>query len=112
MATISNIFIDCGADYSTTVSVTDSTGSALDLTDYTAAAQIRKTYESASATVAFTVAFNSDRTTGKLDISLTGAQTGAISQGRYVYDVLITSGASAKTRVVEGIATFNPRVTQ
>ena len=60
----------------------------------------------------FTVAFNSDSTTGKLDISLTGAQTGAISQGRYVYDVLITSGASAKTRVVEGIATFNPRVTQ
>ena len=112
MATISNIFIDCGADYSTTVSVTDSTGSALDLTNYTAAAQIRKTYESASATVAFTVAFNSDRTTGKLDRSLTGAQTAAISHGRYVYDVLITSGASAKTRVVEGIATFNPRVTQ
>ena len=112
MATISNIFIDCGADYSTTVSVTDSTGSALDLTNYTAAAQIRKKYESASATVAFTVAFNSDRTTGKLDISLTGAQTASISHGRYVYDVLITSGASAKTRVVEGIATFNPRVTQ
>ena len=112
MATISNIFIDCGADFTTTVSVTDSSGSALNLTNYTAAAQIRKTYESSSATVAFTVAFNADRTTGKLDISLTGAQTAAISQGRYVYDVLITSGASAKTRVVEGIATFNPRVTQ
>ena len=112
MATISNIFIDCGADYSTTVSVTDSTGSALDITGYTAAAQIRKTYDSSSATVAFTVAFNSDRTTGKLDISLTGAQRAAISQGRYVYDVLITSGSGGKTRVVEGIVTFNPRVTQ
>ena len=112
MATISNIFIDCGADYTTTVTDTDSSGSALDLTGYTAAAQIRITYESSSATVAFTVAFNSDRTTGKLDISLTGAQTAPIAQGRYVYDVLITSGASAKTRVVEGIATFNPRVTQ
>ena len=112
MATISNIFIDSGADYTTTVTVTDSSGSALDLTGYTAAAQIRKTYESSSATVAFTVAFNSDRTTGKIDISLTGAQTAPIAQGRYVYDVLITSGASAKTRVVEGIATFNPRVTQ
>ena len=112
MATISNIFIDCGADFTTTVSVTDSSGSALDLTNYTAAAQIRKTYESSSATVAFTVAFNSDRTTGKLDISLTGSQTAAVAHGRYVYDVLITASGGAKTRVVQGIATFNPRVTQ
>ena len=112
MATISNIYIDAGADYLTTVTVTDSSGAALDLTGYTAAAQIRKTYESSSATVSFTVAFNADRTTGKLDLTLTGVQTAAITQGRYVYDVLITSGASAKTRVVEGIVTINPRVTQ
>ena len=112
MATISNIYIDAGADYLTTVTVTDSSGAALDLTGYTAAAQISKTYESSSATVSFTVAFNADRTTGKLDVSLTGTQTAAVTAGRYVYDVLITSGASAKTRVVEGIATFNPRVTQ
>ena len=112
MATISNIYIDAGADYTTTVSVSDGAGNALDLTGYTAAAQIRKTYESSSATVSFTVAFNSDRTTGKLDLTLTGAQTATIPQGRYVYDVLITSGASAKTRVVEGIVTINPRVTQ
>ena len=112
MATISNIYIDAGADYTTTVTVSDSSGSALDLTGYTAAAQIRKTYESSSATVSFTVAFASDRTTGQIDISLTGAQTAVIDSGRYVYDVLITSGASAKTRVVEGIVTINPRVTQ
>ena len=112
MATISNIFIDCGADFTTTVSVTDSSGSALNLTNYTAAAQIRKTYESSSATVAFTVAFNADRTTGKIDISLTGAQTAAISQGRYVYDVVIIAAGGDKTRVVEGIATINPSVSR
>ena len=112
MATISNIYIDAGADYTTTVTVSDSSGSALDLTGYTAAAQIRKTYESSAATVAFTVAFASDRTTGQLDLTLTGAQTAAVTQGRYVYDVLITSGAGALTRVVEGISTINPRVTQ
>ena len=112
MATISNIYIDAGADYTTTVTVSDSSGAALDLTGYTAAAQIRKTYESSAATVAFTVAFASDRTTGQLDLTLTGAQTAAVTQGRYVYDVLITSGAGALTRVVEGISTINPRVTQ
>ena len=112
MAVISNIFIDAGADYSTTVTVTDSTGSALNLTGYSAAAQIRKTYESTTATVSFTIAFNSDRTTGKFDMSLTSTQTGSIPHGRYVYDALITSGSGTKTRVVEGIVTINPRVTQ
>ena len=112
MAVISNIFIDAGADFTTTVTVTDSTGSALNLTGYTAAAQIRKTYESTSATVSFTITFNSDRTTGKFDMSLTSTQTGGIPHGRYVYDALITSGSGTKTRVVEGIVTINPRVTQ
>ena len=70
MAVISNIFIDAGTDFSTTVTVTDSTGSAVNLTGYShAAAQIRKTYESSSATVAFTITFNSDATTGKLYVS-------------------------------------------
>ena len=112
MAVISNIFIDAGADYSTTVTVTDGTGAVYDLTGFTAAAQIRKTYESSAATVAFTVAFASDRTTGQLDLTLTGAQTAAVTAGRYVYDLLITSSAGALTRVVEGIAQINPRVTQ
>ena len=110
MAVISNIFIDAGADFSTTVTVTDSSGSALDLTGYTHAAQIRKTYESASATVAFTSA-TTDATGGKFTLTLTNTQTAGIPHGRYVYDAVITTG-STKTRVVEGIVTINPRVTQ
>ena len=111
MAVISNIFIDAGADYSTTVTVTDSTGSAVDLTNYTIASQIRKTYESASATVAFTTT-KTAATSGQFTLTLTNAQTAAIPHGRYVYDAVITSGSSVKTRVVEGIVTVNPRVTQ
>ena len=111
MAVISNIFIDAGADFTTTVTVTDSTGSALNLTGYTHAAQIRKSYDSTSATVAFTTA-TTDASGGKFTLSLTNTQTAAIPHGRYVYDAVITSGAGSKTRVVEGIVTINPRVTQ
>ena len=39
MASISNIFIDQGADFTTTVTVTDSSDSAVNLTGYSAAAQ-------------------------------------------------------------------------
>lgn len=111
MAAISNIFIDQGADFSTTVTVSDSAGAALDLSNYTALAQIRKTYESTTATT-FTSTFAADRTTGQITISLTDVQTTALDFGRYVYDLLITDGDGDKTRVVEGIATVNPSVSR
>jgi len=111
MATISNIFIDQGADFSTTVTISDSDGSALDLTSYTALAQIRKTYESTTATD-FTATFAADRTTGQITISLTDTQTAALEYGRYVYDLVITDTVGVKTRVVEGIATVNPSVSR
>ena len=111
MATISNIFIDQDSTFSTTVTINDSTGTALDLTGYTAIAQLRKAHLSSSAT-SFTVAFASDRTSGQLTLSLADTQTGALSSGRYVYDVTITASGGTVTRVVEGTATINPSVSR
>ena len=111
MATISNLFVDQDADFTTTVTVNDSTGSALDLTNYTALGMIRKTYQSSTATT-FTSAFVSPRTTGQITISLTDTQTAALESGRYVYDLVITDASGNKTRVVEGIATVNPSVSR
>lgn len=111
MATISNLFIDQDADFTTTVTVNDSNGSALDLTGYTALAMIRKTYQSSTSTT-FTSAFVSPRTTGQITISLTDVQTAALEDGRYVYDLVITDASGTKTRVVEGIATVNPSVSR
>lgn len=111
MATISNLFIDQNADFTTTVTINDSNGSALDLTSYTALAMIRKTYQSTTATT-FTSTFVSPRTTGQITISLTDTQTAALEAGRYVYDLVITDASGNKTRVVEGIATVNPSVSR
>ena len=111
MATISNLFIDQDADFTTTVTINDSAGSALDLTNYTALAMIRKTYASSTSTT-FTSTFASDRTTGQITISLTDTQTAALESGRYVYDLIITDASGTKTRVVEGIATVNPSVSR
>ena len=41
MAIIANLYIDQGTDFSITVDVTDSAGDILNLSGYTAAAQIR-----------------------------------------------------------------------
>ena len=45
-------------------------------------------------------------------MTLPDATTAAIDAGRYVYDLMITSGSGDKTRVVEGQATVTPGVTR
>ena len=98
MATISNIFIDQGANFSTTVTIKDSVDAALNLTGYTAIAELRKSHLSSSAT-SFTVTFASDRTSGQLTLALTSTQRAAMSRGRFVYDVVITASGGTKTSV-------------
>tara|TARA_Y100001972_G_scaffold51577_1_gene63272 strand:+ start:701 stop:1033 length:333 start_codon:yes stop_codon:yes gene_type:complete len=110
MAIIANLFIDQGTDFTVTVDVSDATGGILDLTGYSAAAQIRKTYGSSSK-----VDFSTSTGTpsqGKVTMSLTDTQTSALESGRYVYDLNITSGAGVTTRVVEGQAIITPGVTR
>ena len=110
MAIIANIFIDQGADFSITVDVSDANGNQLNLTGYTAAAQMRKTYESSSISATFTTSIPA--ADGQVTLSLTDTVTTALSPGRYVYDLVVTDGSSISTRVVEGQAIVTPGVTR
>ena len=110
MAAVSNLYIDQGADFSTTISLTDSNGNILSLTGYSAIAQIRKTY--GSSTIAATFGTALAAATGQITLSLTDTVTGAIDSGRYVYDVLITDSSGDKTRILEGQATVTPSVSR
>ena len=110
MAVYSNIVIDQGADYSASIDVTDSDGDNIDLTGYTAAGQIRKSYSSTTA-VDFAVSVVSPGTSGILNISLTNTQTNNMKAGRYVYDIEITSSGGIKTRVLEGQVEITAGVT-
>lgn len=109
MAIKANLIIDQGTTYSTDLQLTDDAGNVIDLTSYTAAAQIRKTYTSSSATN-FTVTIGAS--TGLVTLSLTANQTSNITAGRYVYDVELTSAGGVVSRIIEGIVTVTPQVTQ
>ena len=109
MSSISNIFIDQGATFTTTVTVSDANGDAVNLSGYSVAAQIRKTFLSSSAT-AFTASI-SNASAGEITISLTDSQTTSLESGRYVYDVVITLGDSKQT-VVEGNVLVREGVTR
>ena len=111
MAVYSDISVDQGADFSAEVIVDDSDGTLANLTGYTVAGQIRKTYSSSTATNFGVVV--SSAANGVLTISLANSVTAAMKAGRYVYDVEITQTSNGeKTRVVEGQVTIHPGVTQ
>lgn len=110
MAAYSELNVEQYSDFSTTINVEDSQGAAVNLAGYSAASQVRKSYYSSTANN-FTVAVTGTAN-GELTISMTSANTANLSPGRYLYDVVITSPAGTKTRVVEGIVNVLPGVTQ
>tara|TARA_Y100000310_G_C20629232_1_gene787651 strand:- start:519 stop:860 length:342 start_codon:yes stop_codon:yes gene_type:complete len=113
MAAIANLIVDQGATFTSTITVYNTDDTLFNLTGYTGASQIRKSYSSSSASATFTVAFATDRTLGQLTVSLTAAQTALLDEGRYVYDVEVTKTSdSTVTRVIQGIVTVSPNATK
>lgn len=111
MAIKANIVVDQGANYFSSIYLTDADGIAIDLTGYTGAAQIRKEHTSNTAAAAFTVTITSAN--GQVDMSLTAAQTANIVAGEYVYDCELTLTASnVVSRIVEGKVLVTPEVTR
>lgn len=108
MAIRSNIFIDQGTNVEFTYNVTNDDDTVMDLTGFTGKAQMRKHYSSSNAHT-FTVAI--DANNGIVTMTMNANTTGNIKYGRYVYDCEITSNGVV-SRIVEGIATVRPQVTQ
>lgn len=110
MAAYTEITIEQGATFTSTVNVEDAYYNPINLSGYSASSQMRKSYYSSSAiTIDATITGNSN---GEITLSMTAANTANLTAGRYVYDLIINDGADTITRVVEGIATVLPSVTR
>jgi hypothetical protein len=110
MATYSDIFIDQGSTFSSTINVKGDTGAPFVLTGYSARGQIRKSYSSVNA-VALTTSITIP-TSGNVGISLTATQTRAMKSGRYVYDVEIYNASGHVLRIAEGQVEISPATTR
>lgn len=76
----------------------------LDLTGYTGTMTVRPFVGATTTTVVATTANGYmvfDATNGRITVTLSATVTGAISAGRYSYDLVITSGVTV-TRILEG----------
>lgn len=110
MAAYTELNIEQYATFSTTVNVEDAAGAAVNLSGYSVASQIRKSYYSSTANN-FTATITGNAN-GEITLSMTAANTALLTPGRYLYDLVITSPSTIKTRVVEGIVNVLGGVTQ
>ena len=76
----------------------------LDLTGYTGTMTVRPFVGATTTTVVASTANGYmvfDATNGRITVTLSATVTGAISAGRYAYDLVVTSGVTV-TRILEG----------
>jgi hypothetical protein len=109
-AAYTNLYIEQGASYSTTITVNDVYSSTFDLSGYSVKSQMRKSYYSANATATFTTSISIS--TGQITLALDAPTTANISAGRYVYDATIKDTSNNVTRILEGIVDVSPSVTR
>ena len=103
--------IDQGSTFLSTVDLVADDGTPIDLSGYTLASQIRKSYYSLNPTANLTVTIQ-NAATGNVSIYIDAANTANIRAGRYLYDIKMTSITGVVTRIVEGIVTIYPQVTK
>jgi hypothetical protein len=103
--------IDQGTTFETSVSLTNDDQTAINITNYGFASQIRKSYYSTNPVANLTVTI-ADAATGNVKLSMTAANTANVRAGRYLYDLIMTDTGGVKTRVIEGIITVTPQVTR
>lgn len=110
MAQTYNLFLDQGTTFTANIRVLDSTGSAKDLSNYTARSQFRRSLESNTATsFVATIPVGTD---GNITLQLAPSVSSNLRYGRYFYDVEIQSTSNVIERAAQGILEISAEVTK
>ena len=108
-----DININAGSTFVLGLTLKKANGTPFDLTGYTGRSQLRKTHTDATVDATFSVAFDSNRKSGKMSIGLSDVQTKALTLVSGVYDVeLVDPTGTVVTRLIEGKAKVSPEVTR
>ena len=124
VAYAADLTLNTGADFTGTFEVVDTSGTGWNFsttnavgiattTGWTGSSQMRKSVSVGSGTTAaatFIVGIDTTSSTaGKFTISLGSTATRTLSEGRYVYDVIVSSG-STFYRIVDGTILVQPGI--
>ena len=111
MASYLELSCDQGSDFSINLDLTNDDGSTINVTSYTFNSSIRKSYYSANVTANINITV-ANASSGNVVLSMNAATTSNIKAGRYLYDVKMVRSDSTIVRVIEGIITVSPQITQ
>jgi hypothetical protein len=105
-----------GATLSLVATWKDSAGTAIDLTGYTARAQVRATYDSSSTILSLTSGagdISLGGAAGTVTITVSATVTAALTAPwAGVWDLELASGGGVVTRLLEGAASVSPEVSR
>jgi hypothetical protein len=108
MAKEKNLIIRQGETFLESVTVTNTDGSAFDLTNQTIVAQMRPNYREPVYQDLHPIAAD-DPTTGIFTLNLVNLETAALKAGRWVYNASVTDNGTGFTiTVLFGIVTVYP----
>jgi len=109
-----NTTIDQGADWYINFNYQNPNGTPVNITGYTAALQLRTSPLAKTTALSLTTGSGITITgsTGLIAVHATAVQTGGITNGMYVYDLEITSGAGVITRLIQGNINVSAQVTR
>ena len=111
-ATVWNQNVNAGQDWMAQIHLLIADGTAnRDITGQTLSSDVKRHFKSVSPKTSVNIMVN-DASQGLITLSLSAAQTSLLKNGKYVYDVeLTTTATGAKERVIEGVFTVKPEVT-
>jgi hypothetical protein len=118
VAQVYDLRIDQGATYSCTVTWTDTNGTAISLTGYTARMQIRRRYADQDAGITPLVSLTQASglslggSAGTVGITISATVTAGLPVGQWVYDLEVVSGGGVVTRLMQGAAYVSAEVTR
>ena len=92
-----NLTIFSGADFSTEFTIQTSAGSSINFTNYTGRSNMKKSAIGTANTFGVTLG----TTDGKVTLSMGSTETRSLAEGRYLYDVNVSSG-STFFKLIEG----------
>jgi hypothetical protein len=112
MAEYVELYIDQGADFSTTLNINDDyTNLAVNTSGFTVISQLRKSLLSVNTYATFQSSIG-DTQSGELVISMTAANTANLKAGSYFFDVSVKDLANVKSRLIEGMIYVTPSITK
>lgn len=110
-----NFLIEAGADFSAVLVWKLSDGSVKDLTGYTAEMHARAQEDSDEIFLELSTSngrISIDGPNGEITLSVTAADTSSLDACETVYDLFLTSGGGATTKLLKGTITIDAAVTR